>query len=193
MKRFLLNLLVIFFVSTGLVYAENYVVDVAHSQVGFNVKHLMLFNVHGSFKNFEGTITADPVDKTVQHVEATIQVDSIDTRIERRDGHLKSPDFFDAGNYPTIHFVSTAVSGSGMHITVQGDLTMRGVTRSIRLRGAFLGSIEGPGGKQRAGFRATAKIKRMDYGIAWNKKTKTGDAMVGDEVELVLEIESIEQ
>lgn len=171
--------------------AASYKVDPAHSQIGFTVDHLMFFKVTGYFTEFEGTIEADPAAKTLAAAQATIKAESIDTRIEKRDNHLRSPDFFDVAKYPELTFVTRSVSGSGSSITVTGDLTMHGVTREVVLKGAFLGENKDAWGNQRAGFAAKGMINRKDFGLTWNKVLETGGVTVGDEVEISLQIQGV--
>ena len=173
------------------VFAQNYKIDPAHSQIEFTVDHLMFFKVSGFFTDFVGTIEADPANKTLNAAEATIQTTSIDTRIAKRDTHLRSADFFDAANHPELRFVSKKVEGSGHSISVTGDLTIRGVTHEVVLTGAFLGEQKDPWGNQRAGFVAKGKINRKDYGLTWNKALETGGVMVGDDVEITLQVQGI--
>ncbi|MCW8860160.1 MAG: YceI family protein [Deltaproteobacteria bacterium] len=171
--------------------AETFQVDTAHTQIHFSVQHLVVFKVRGNFNDFTGTITADPKTRTIMAAEATIKTASIDTRNEKRDKHLRSPDFFDTAKYPEIMFKSKKVTGSGDNITLVGDLTMKDVTREVVLTGSFLGTTKGPMGNLRAGFEASGEINRKDFGLNWNKVTETGGLVVGDEITIGLEIESI--
>ncbi|MEE4253930.1 MAG: YceI family protein [Desulfuromusa sp.] len=189
-KKIMLLLVVSLFISSTS-FAEKFQVDTAHTQIHFSVQHLVVFKVRGNFNDFTGLIEADPKTKTLISAEATIQTASIDTRIEKRDQHLRSADFFDAINYPQMHFKSKSITGSGDNIIMVGDITIKGVTREIILQGSFLGTIAGPDGKLRAGFEATGTLNRKDFGLNWNKVTETGGLVVGDEVEVGLEVESI--
>jgi len=174
-------------------FAETFQVDTNHTQIHFSVQHLVVFKVRGNFNDFIGSIQADSKTKTLISAEATIQADSIDTRIDKRDKHLRSADFFDAAKYPSIHFKSKKVTGSGNNITMVGDLTIKGITKEIVLKGSFLGTTHGPQGKLRAGFEASGMINRKDFGLSWNKVTETGGLVVGDEIQIGLEIESVVQ
>jgi len=189
-KKIILLLLVILFISSTS-FAEKFQVDTAHTQIHFSVQHLVVFKVRGNFNDFTGLIEADPKTKTLISAEATIQTASIDTRIEKRDKHLRSADFFDAANYPQIHFKSKSITGSGDNIIMVGDITMKGVTKEVILQGSFLGTTAGPDGKLRAGFEATGTLNRKDFGLNWNKVTETGGLVVGDEIQIGLEIESV--
>lgn len=166
-------------------------VDPSHSTVGFSVRHLVISKVRGDFTKFSGTVKLDEADVTRSSVEATIDVGSIDTRVADRDGHLKSPDFFDAAKFPTITFKSTKVAKAGKdRLRVTGDLTLRGVTRPVTLEVEASPEVKGMYGEVRRGYSATAKIDRKDYGLTWNKLVEAGPA-VGDEVLLSLELEAV--
>lgn len=190
-KRFLITLIAIFFVSNS--YAANFSVDVPHTQIHFSVAHLMVFKVRGSFTDFSGEINIDTTNKTLVSAQATINVASIDTRDAKRDEHLKSADFFDVANHPNITFVSQSVTGKADAITVVGDLTIKEITKEIILTGTYTGEIVDPWGNVRAGFTATGKIDRGDFGLTWNKALEAGGVLVGDTITVGLEVEAIEQ
>lgn len=177
--------------TTSTSFAETFQVDTYHTQIHFTAKHLVVFKVRGNFNDFTGSLEADPKTKTLTAAEATIQAASIDTRIDKRDKHLRSADFFDAAKYPTINFKSKKITGSGDNITMVGDITIKGVTKQIVLKGSYLGTAYGPQGKLRAGFEATGMLNRKDFGLNWNKVTETGGLVVGDEIQIGLEIESV--
>ena len=170
--------------------AATYTVDNVHSQVQCKVAHLVIATVRGEFSDYTAKIVADPAKRTVQSVEATIKVASIDTRNQKRDDHLRSADFFDAANHPDMTFKSTKVEGKGDDITVYGDLTIRGNTKPVALKGGFAGEVKDPWGNTKAGFTGSTKINRQDYGLTWSKTLETGGLVVGDEVEIILEIEA---
>ncbi len=193
MLKKLLLALIFLFVFVPTTFAATYKIDTAHSEIGFVVEHLMFFKVSGFFTDFAGTIEADPATKTLNSATATIQATSIDTRIEKRDNHLRSPDFFDVAKYPEITFVTKKIEGSGMNITVQGDLTMHGVTKSVTLKGAFVGENKDAWGNNRAGFAARGTLNRKDFGLTWNKVLETGGVTVGDTVELSLQVQGVKQ
>lgn len=190
LKKLTLTLAILFF-TVPTTFAATYKIDGAHSEVGFVVEHLMFFKVSGFFTDFEGTIEADPATKTLNSATATIQTTSVDTRIEKRDNHLRSPDFFDVAKYPEMTFVTKKVEGSGSNITVYGDLTIRGVTKEVVLNGAFMGENKDAWGNNRAGFAAKGAINRKDYGLTWNKVLETGGVTVGDIVELNLQVQGV--
>ena len=173
-------------------HTQNLEIDQDHSDISFGVKHLMVSKVNGNFKNFSGTITMDEHDVKKDSVNVNIKVDSIDTRRDKRDEHLKSPDFFDADKFKEITFKSTKVSGSDKKLKVEGLLTMHGVEKPVTLDAVVGGTQKDSGGKTHMGFSATGKIKRSDFGLKWNKALETGGVMVGDEVTLNFEIEAVE-
>ena len=163
-------------------------IDVSHSELTFRIRHLVS-RVNGTFREWSGTITGDPADWSKDGaVEVTIQTASIDTRSERRDTHLRSPDFFDAANHPTITFTSRSVRTEGAQLIIEGDLTMRGVTKPVTLTGEV---IEVAGG--RAGFSAQTKINRLDFGVSYNRGVEGGGVLLGDEVTIDLVIAAVRQ
>lgn len=190
-NAFILSLIILLAIVVQVASAATYTVDVVHSQVHFKVAHLMISSVRGEFSDYTATIEADPSTKAVKSVSATIKTASIDTRNQKRDDHLRSPDFFDAASYPEIKFESTRVVGTGDDIVVYGNLTIRGNTKIIELRGKFSGEVKDPWGNTKAGFEATGEINRQDFGLTWNKTLETGGLVVGDEVEIGLEIEAL--
>ncbi len=148
-------------------------------------------NVGGKFRDFTGTINVDRVKPESSSVEFTIQVASIDTSEPKRDEHLKSPDFFDVAKQPTITFKSTSVKAAGKDVyEVTGQLTMRGVTKTITLPVAFLGEGKDPWGNEKAGFEVQATLNRKDYGIVWNKTLDQGGVLLGDEVKVQISVEA---
>lgn len=164
-------------------------IDPAHTSVEFAVKHLMISTVRGRFGDVRGTMVTDGTPAG-SRVEVTLGVASIDTRQAQRDEHLKSADFFDAANHPEITFVSTAVTPKGDdEFTLTGDLTIRGVTRSITLDVAREGAGKDPWGNERAGFSATGKIDRRDFGLTYNQALETGGVMVGNELKITVDAE----
>ena len=169
---------------------ETYQIDPVHSSISFKVRHFFS-NVEGKFQKFEGTITVDSEHPEKSSVKATIQTESINTGNEKRDGHLKSEDFFDAAKFPTITFKSKSVKRTGAESgDIVGDLTMHGVTKEITLHAKFLGKGKGMDGGAISGWEVTADpIKRADYGLTWSK-TVEGTAVVGDEVRVTIEVEA---
>jgi polyisoprenoid-binding protein YceI len=169
-------------------------IDTAHASAEFAAKHMMITTVRGGFKSVTGTVDFDPANPSQASVEATIDTTSMSsTGVEQRDNHLKSADFLDIENYPTITFKSTKVepSADGKTAKVTGDLTIHGVTRSEVLDAEFLGQINSPFGDVRAGFAGTTKINREDYGLTYNMALEAGGWLVGKEVSISLEVEAI--
>lgn len=193
MIRKLFTFFALLLMSTSLASAATYQVDPVHSQVAFTVNHLVVFKVSGAFNLYQGEIDADAATGTLKSAKAEIQVASIDTREPKRDDHLRSADFFDAANHPNMTFVSKQITGQGHDIAVTGDLTIRGVTREVTLKGSFRGENTDPWGNVRAGFAASTVINRHDFGLSWNKALETGGFVVGDEVTINLEIQGVRQ
>ncbi|MEW5796000.1 MAG: YceI family protein [Candidatus Zixiibacteriota bacterium] len=169
--------------------AEQWKVDPVHSGVHFKVSHMVIAKVNGEFKEFDATLDFDGEDVSTASVQATAKTASISTDNERRDGHLKSPDFFDAEKYPEITFKSKKViKGEGNKFQLVGDLTMRGVTKEVTFNCEFNGTVDfGQGIK--AGFTATTTINRQDFGVAWSKTLDSGGLVAGNDVEITLEFE----
>jgi polyisoprenoid-binding protein YceI len=166
-------------------------IDQSHSELTFRIRHLVS-RVNGSFNSWGGTIVADPASLAGGSVSVDIQTASIDTNNERRDGHLRSDDFFDAENHPTITFRSTRVVANGRDLQVHGNLTIRGTTKPVVLRGRML-EVGGAAGRRRIGFEAETTINRMDYGVSWNRAAEGGGVTLGDEVTISIAIEAVEQ
>jgi polyisoprenoid-binding protein YceI len=170
-----------------------YVLDRAHTTIEFVVRHLMITKVRGRFTAFDGRIETAPGGELPTAISATIEAASIDTREEQRDAHLRSADFFDADNYPQLTFESTRIGGTPSEMTIDGKLTMHGVTRDVSLTGTYEGSTKDPWGGVRAGYSAHATINRKDFGLAWNAALETGGVVIGDEVRIELNVEAILQ
>jgi polyisoprenoid-binding protein YceI len=167
--------------------ATSWIIDPNHSSVGFSIRHLFS-KVPGAFDKFSGTIDYDPANPTAASVKVEIDPASIDTKTQKRDDHLRSPDFFDVAKFPAMTFQSTKVTkGEGNALAVEGNLTMHGVTKPVTLAVTFLGAGPAMGG-QRAGFEATTKIDRKDFGIIWNKTLDSG-TLLGDDVDIAIGIE----
>ena len=164
-------------------------IDPSHSTVGFVARHLMVAKVRGHFTEFAGTITiAD--DRLQSAVEATVQIGSIQTNDSGRDGHLLSPDFLDAAQFPTMALRSTGISVSRDHYVLHTDLTLKGVTKSVDFALEFDGVATDPWGNTKAGFTAEAEVNRKQWGLEWNVALEAGGVLVGDKVKIVLEIEA---
>jgi len=173
--------------------AATYTIEPAHSSAHFKVRHLMIANVRGEFSKVSGTVKADPANPGASSVTAEIDVDSINTREPDRDKHLKSADFLDAATHPAIKFQSTKIEADGPEgYKVTGDLTIRGVTREVVLNVTGpTPEIKDPWGYTRRGAEAIAKISRKDFGLTYNPILEGGGVMVGDEVEVSLEVELV--
>jgi polyisoprenoid-binding protein YceI len=169
--------------------ADTYNIDPAHSSVGFAVTHMLINTVHGKFNEFSGSLTMDGTE--LKEATGTIQAKSIDTGIDRRDNHLRSPDFFDSAKFPTITFKSKRAEKQGNGTVLVGDFTMHGVTKEITLPVTVKGPIKDPWGNSRIGFQAQAKLNRRDYGLKYNQALETGGLVVSDEVELEINAEAV--
>jgi polyisoprenoid-binding protein YceI len=165
-------------------------VDASHTNVGFTVRHLMVSKVRGRFGTFDGVVTIadNPLESTVQ---ATVDTTSITTNDEGRDQHLRSADFFDIENHPTMTLRSTGVEQRGSDFLLRADLTIRGTTRPVELDLEFDGVEKDPWGGTRAGFTASTEISRKDFGLEWNAALETGGVVVGDKVKILIEAELI--
>jgi polyisoprenoid-binding protein YceI len=173
--------------------ADVYTVDKAHSEALFTVKHMMS-RVTGRFNDFTGTINADPANPAASSVEFTINAASIDTDNADRDKHLKSPDFFDVEKTPAITFKSSKVTPAGNNkYNVDGTLTIHGVSKQVSLPVEFLGFGKDPWGNDRAGFTIETTLNRKDFGILWNKALDQGGYVLGDDVKVVINLETIKK
>jgi len=169
--------------------AEAWSLDSSHTQTSFTVKHLMISTVRGEFAKTTGKVVLDAADITKSTVEATIDVASVNTREEKRDAHLKSPDFFDVAKYPTITFKSTKVVKAGEGLKVTGDLTMHGVTKAVELDVTGLTKeIKDPMGLMRRGVAATTKVNRKDFGVSYGP-----DSIVSDSVTITIDAELVKE
>ncbi|GAA2720188.1 YceI family protein [Cellulomonas aerilata] len=169
-----------------------WVIDASHSEAGFTTRHAGIAKVRGSVAITEGTIVVGD-DLTTSSVTAVLDPATIDTRDANRDGHLRSGDFFDTEAFPTWTFTSTSVVAQGGEYVLTGDLTIHGVTKTVELALEFNGTATDPFGNARAGFSATTKISRKDFGLTWNAALETGGFLVSDDVKVSLEISAIKQ
>ncbi len=168
-----------------------YDVDPDHSIVEFKVAHMVISKTTGHFKDYTGFIEMDPDAGTVKAIDATIKTASVTTNQEKRDTHLRNPDFFDVEKYPTMVYKMKSYKKSGDGYTAIGDLTLRGVTKEMTLTGNLNGVTKDPWGNTRAGFTAEGKVNRKDFGMVWNNALDGGGLIVGDEVLIKLDIECI--
>jgi polyisoprenoid-binding protein YceI len=178
---------------SSLAQAENvaFQVDPAHSSVGFVVRHMAITNVRGTFGEFTGSIQADKETGKPSAIEGTVQVKSIDTGIGKRDDHLRSPDFFDVAKFPTMTLKTKSITYSGNEFTALAELTIKGITKEVTLKGEYLGARKGDmgmGAQLHAGISASTKINRQDFGLKWNMLVE-GTGVVADEVRIELEAE----
>ena len=175
--------------------ATKWTLDPSHSEVGFKVRHLMITNVKGFFKSYEVNAETDGDDFTKAKISFSADVDSIDTNSEQRDGHLKSPDFFDAANHPKITFSATKyenVDNDGSY-ELYGDLTIRGISKPVKLDVEFGGVVKDLWGGTRAGFTINGKVDRKEWGLTWNAATEAGGVLVSDTIQISCEIQLVKQ
>lgn len=165
--------------------------DKAHSEIEFKVRHMMITNVKGQFKDFDISIASEKEDLVGASIGFTIDTNSIDTKNEQRDQHLKSADFFDAGQFPTITFKSTAVHNAGGEISIVGDLTIKDLTKPVTFDVEFGGVAKDPWGNEKVGYTITGKINRQEFGLVWNAALETGGVMVSDDVKFQAELQFI--
>jgi polyisoprenoid-binding protein YceI len=190
-RRILLAAAVVCLVAPGLLHAASWEFDPTHTGVHFKVRHLMISSVRGEFEKVSGKIVYDESDVTKSTADIMIDAASINTRVAKRDEHLRSPDFLDVAKHPAITFRSKRVEKAGNGtLRMTGDLTIRGLTKEVVL------TVEGPTpaikdplGNHRVGGQATTKIHRKEFGLTWNKATETGGVVVGDEVEITIDVE----
>jgi polyisoprenoid-binding protein YceI len=172
--------------------AADWNLDASHSHVGFKVRHMAISKVKGSFGDFAATVQGEPGKPGTFSVEATVQLASIDTANEKRDDHLRSADFFDVAQHPTMTFRSTGVTMDGDEGRLAGELTIRGVTKPVTFDLEYAGQVTDPWGNVRMGFAAEATIDRREFGLTWSKALETGGLVVDNEVEIELEIELVQ-
>ena len=167
--------------------------DPTHSEVGFKVKHLMITNVSGSFSKFNAEVSSDDETFAKAEIVFSADIDSISTNNEQRDGHLKSPDFFDAANHPQLIIKADGLTGEGENRKMNGTLTMRGVTHPVAFNVDFGGVAKDPWGNTKAGFTLTGTINRKDFGLNWNAPTEVGGLLVSEDVRLHAAIQLVKQ
>ncbi len=191
---FAITAVVIFAAVDAPAATERYNVDLDHTIIGFSVAHMVVSKTTGRFTDYTGFIEMDPDAKTVKAIEAVIKTASVNTNHEKRDTHLRSPDFFDVEKFPTMTYKMKSFEKKGDRYEAKGDLTLHGITKEIVLTGNFNGVVpKDPWGNTRAGFTAEGKINRKDFGMNWSKVLDNGGLVVADEVGIRLEIECIKQ
>ena len=173
---------------------KTYTADPSHSAVGFTVRHMGFSKVRGRFEKFDVTVRLDPNDIRTLEAEAVIDADSITTNESKRDAHLRTGDFFLVDEHPSLSFRSTGVKDvNGASFTLVGDLSIRGVSKTVELKGEYLGAGTDPWGGTRVAFEAGTKVNRKDFGLNWNAVLETGGFLVSEDVEITLEIQAVEQ
>lgn len=175
-------------ISSDQIPTGTYNVDPAHSNVGFEVKHMGIATVRGSFKQFVGTVDATG---DAPRLEGSVDVASIDTGEENRDGHLQAPEMFDAAQFPQISFGSTATEITGNAITLNGEITIKGVTKPIELTGEVAEGGEDPWGNQRVGFEVAGKVDRREFGVSFNQILPNGNALISNDVKIVVSVSAV--
>ncbi len=173
--------------ATVTLFAGTYNLDIAHSSVGFTVKHMMISNVKGQFNKFNGSFIYDKKTKILKSLNGTVDTASVDTKITKRDNHLRSADFFNVKKYPTMSFTLDKVKGD----TAYGKLTLHGITKEIKLELEKNGTITDPWGNTRTGLSLNGKINREDFGLKWNKIIEAGGVVVGNTIKINIELEGI--
>ncbi len=169
-------------------------IDTSHTQINFSVRHMMLSTVRGRFEKFSGSVDLNETTPSLSTVNVQIDTASIFTNEEKRDGHLRSADFLDSEKYPFMTFKSTrVVQQDATHAQVYGDLTIRGVSKEVKLEVEFLGKQKAPWGVTVAGFSGKTAISRKEWGLTWNMALETGGVLVGDEIKIDIELELVEQ
>ena len=173
-------------------FGADFELDKSHSAVGFSVKHLMVSNVKGKFNNFDGNFSFDPKSKKISSLAGSAEAASIDTDNQKRDDHLKSPDFFEASKFPKLTFEMTKFTPlKGEKAKIAGNLTIKGVTKPVVFDAEISKIVQDPWGGSRMGISMSSKINRKDFGLNWNKALETGGFVVGDEVKMNIELEGI--
>jgi polyisoprenoid-binding protein YceI len=168
-------------------------IDVGHSAVHFWVRHMVISKVHGRFARWSGAIELDAQDLSRSSVEVRIEASSIDTQVADRDNHLRSADFLDVAKHPEITFKSRRVEKANGALRVTGDLSLHGVVREVTLEAEFAGTGKDPWGNERAGFSAKASLDRREFGLVWNAALETGGVLVGEKVEIAIELEAVKK
>ena len=179
--------------TAGLASASVYTLDAGHTNVGFSVKHLMITNVKGDFKKYDATIDFDAATKSFKVFKANIDTASVNTGIEKRDNHLKSDDFFLSEKFPKMTFEMKSYKADGDEGKMTGDLTIRGITKSVVLDVEDLATIKDFEGNTRVGFTLNGKINRMDYDLKWNKALELGGVAVSEEVKIIVDVQAKEK
>lgn len=168
-------------------------IDNMHSEVGFKVRHMMISNVSGSFASFDANIESTDEQLSNASLNFSAEIDSIQTGVADRDGHLKSADFFDAASHPILSFSSSEVVQNGNEWKINGTMTIKGISHPVTLNAEFAGIAVDPYGQTKAGLSISGKIKRSDFGLTWSAVTEAGNIVVGDEITLLSEAQFVKQ
>jgi polyisoprenoid-binding protein YceI len=191
MKKLLLSLVLLLGISLTTRAQQSWDMDKVHSAVKFGVTHLVISTVEGNFKDFEGKLSTKP-DGSIDKLEAHIKTTSVNTENDQRDKHLRSDDFFAADKFPDMVFISKSIKKTGNeNYSISGDLTIRGVTKTVVLDAKYNGTIKDPWGNSRMGWTASTKINRFDFGLAWSQAIETGGLVVGKEVTITINAEFV--
>jgi polyisoprenoid-binding protein YceI len=195
MKSSLSALFIMLFAASMLVAGQaKYTIDPAHTSIDFSVSHMVISSVTGKFKEVSGSLVESTDDFTSAKIDVVIPAKSISTENEKRDEHLKSADFFDVTKYPEVKFTSTSVKKTGdNNYVITGDLTLHGVTKPVELKSVYKGSAKSPWGQTVIAFKASTVIPRKQWGLTWNKAMEAGGVLVGEDVELTLNVELVKQ
>lgn len=191
MKNLLIAAFCLFTLNSG---AQSWKIDPVHSSVKFKTRYMLISEVEGTFKKFDGTFTATKPDFSDLSAEMTVDVASVNTDNEMRDNHLKSDDFFNAEKFPTMSFKTTGIRALGKgRFILSGELTIRDVMKKVEVPLTYGGTVKDPWGNTRAGFKATGSVNRKEFKLTWDKKTEAGEAVVGDDVEFTIDASLIKQ
>ena len=190
MRKNVYSIITFLLAVTPLFSQTKWTVDASHSKIGFIVTHLVISEVEGSFNSYDGTLVASKDDFTNAEINFSVDVNSIDTDNEMRDNHLKGEDFFNAQKYPKMTFKSTSFKKvSGNIYVLEGDLTIRDVTKKVKFDVVYGGTVKDPYGNTKSGFKAKATINRFDYNLKWNALTEAGSAVVSEDVDIIIKLE----
>ena len=191
MRKIFSALMFVLLASTVQLGPDPYTLDKAHTQIGFTVSHLVISNVHGNFRSFNGTVAYDPNDATKSAIDVHIDSASVTTGDDKRDGHLRSPDFFDVEKFPELTFKSTRIEKKDNGYAAYGPLTIHGVTKEVAIPFTIAGTVKDLGGKTRLVAQGGVTVNRKDYGLVWNKTLESGGMLVGDDVKIELMVEAV--
>ena|SRR5689334_11532247 len=194
MKKLIVTAALFTGLNTLLAQPTTWQIDPVHSSITFSVDYMVLTEVSGKFKEFSGTLERDGNDLTKGRFNVEIKTASISTDNEKRDGHLRSADFFDAEKFPQVSFVTKSIDKlDGNNYTVKGDLTMHGVTKPFVIAAVYAGEAKDPWGKTREGFKGTASVKRSEFGVKYNSALESGGVLISDDVKITLNMQFVKQ